>query len=219
MSTVDGSQPRSRAICQRVARRSIEPTSSFTSAMSVLSSITNSARRPGASEDVDHATFAEDRVGHLRSEDPIGQLRSEPPSDGLMESGMARRQQAVEVTGSPTRGKSDSISSTRAIRSSVPMLIDSRWPRSITEMTERSTLARIARSIWRQPRLIRTARKVAPSRCIGSIDASLRRSAQPAVIRPLVAHDHELRGSGQPNDAEPRRPTAAAVAHVPYSGC
>ena len=90
-------------------------------------------------------------------------------------------------------------SSTRAMLSSVPIATCSRWPRSMFEMTDRSTRARIATSICRQPRLIRTARKVAPHRWRASMPPSLSPATHLMLIRtPALRDDHAGCASGHP---------------------
>jgi len=103
--TVTASQPRPLAICAASRRfRSTPPSSSFTWAMSVLSSITSSARRFGLErEDVDHPAFAVDTERRLGREEPFGEVLAERARDRLVQLRVARVQEPVQVACAPPR--------------------------------------------------------------------------------------------------------------------
>jgi hypothetical protein len=104
--TETGSQPRPTAMVRASRRfRSTVPTRSFTSTMSVLSSMTRSARVPG--EDVDHAAFAVDRERDLRFDRPRRQVATEHPGDLLVQSGVPGIEEPVEIARAPPRDQVD----------------------------------------------------------------------------------------------------------------
>ncbi len=78
VETVSGSQPRSRTIFPiNRAFSPTFPTSWLTSTMSVLSSMTRTARLPGCqSNDVDDTALSVDRIGDLRRQDPVRAIPS-----------------------------------------------------------------------------------------------------------------------------------------------
>ncbi len=117
-------------------------------------------------QDIGHASLPEDRERDLRIQEPARQVLGEPARDRLVQSGMPTVDETIEIGTLDRAVTLIWTSSSRATSSSVPRTMRSRWPRSIREMTERSTPTRGARSSWRQPRRTRTARRRAPSCCI-----------------------------------------------------